>query len=277
MEQEVEVTSSGRKRTRPSKFNETTFADVKQKAHPAPVSETPKRKRNEAHPISDKEPETVTTPVVPERKRSRRETLATKALKTKTDTAPPVAPVTEVKAAETRRRSASITAKSVPEVKPVSREVKNLESTPTVVHASEVEESPSGLRPQRRAAKEARENSGERWSQRRAKRQQEVAKEKQETVKEKQETAKEKEDKQPETVTTPKVSKKVEVPKVEEEKVPVTEPVPMPELKPAAPVEASQPETPQTAPELSPQVICFYSKSMCRNYIYLSAVSQAKK
>lgn len=263
VEQEVEVTSSGRKRTRPSKFNETTFADVKQKAHPAPVSETPKRKRNEAHPVSDKELETV-TPVVPERKRSRRETLATKALKTKTDTAPPVTPVTEVKVAETRRRSASITTKIVPDVKPVSREVKNLESTPTVVHASEVEESPSGLRPQRRAAKEARENSGERWSQRRAKRQQEVAKEKQETVKEKQETAKEKEVKQPETVTTPKVSKKVEVPKVEEEKVSVTETVPMPELKQAAPVEASQAETIQTPPELSPQVItiCFYSKSI---------------
>lgn len=43
-EQEVEVTSSGRRRTRPSKFNETTYADVKLKPH----TENNKRKRNES-------------------------------------------------------------------------------------------------------------------------------------------------------------------------------------------------------------------------------------
>lgn len=43
-EQEVEVTSSGRRRTRPSKFNETTYADVKPKPH----TESNKRKRNES-------------------------------------------------------------------------------------------------------------------------------------------------------------------------------------------------------------------------------------
>lgn len=42
-EQEVEITSSGRRRTRPSKFNETTYADVKAKPH----TENNKRKRNE--------------------------------------------------------------------------------------------------------------------------------------------------------------------------------------------------------------------------------------
>ncbi|XP_063903929.1 histone acetyltransferase KAT6A isoform X2 [Zophobas morio] len=41
-EEEVEVTSSGRRRTRPSKYNETTFADVKPKTH-----ENNKRKRTE--------------------------------------------------------------------------------------------------------------------------------------------------------------------------------------------------------------------------------------
>jgi histone acetyltransferase MYST4 len=40
--EEVEITSSGRRRTRPSKYNETTFADVKPKVH-----ENNKRKRNE--------------------------------------------------------------------------------------------------------------------------------------------------------------------------------------------------------------------------------------
>lgn len=45
-EQEVEITSSGRRRTRPSKFNETTYADVKAKPH----GENIKRKRNEPNP-----------------------------------------------------------------------------------------------------------------------------------------------------------------------------------------------------------------------------------
>ncbi|XP_044253769.1 histone acetyltransferase KAT6A isoform X2 [Tribolium madens] len=40
--EEVEITSSGRRRTRPSKYNETTFADVKPKNH-----ENNKRKRND--------------------------------------------------------------------------------------------------------------------------------------------------------------------------------------------------------------------------------------
>ncbi|CAH1978254.1 unnamed protein product [Acanthoscelides obtectus] len=47
--EEVEITSSGRKRTRPSKFNETTFGDTKSKTTPEC---TTKRKRNEL-----KEPE----------------------------------------------------------------------------------------------------------------------------------------------------------------------------------------------------------------------------
>lgn len=42
---EVEITSSGRKRTRPSKFNETTYADVKPKT---PAENPNKRKRNES-------------------------------------------------------------------------------------------------------------------------------------------------------------------------------------------------------------------------------------
>ncbi|XP_050308446.1 histone acetyltransferase KAT6A [Anthonomus grandis grandis] len=40
---DIEITSSGRKRTRPSKFKETTYADVKKK----PATEIPKRKRAE--------------------------------------------------------------------------------------------------------------------------------------------------------------------------------------------------------------------------------------
>ncbi|KAK9887773.1 hypothetical protein WA026_000088 [Henosepilachna vigintioctopunctata] len=43
VEEDVEITSSGRKRTRPSKFNETTYADVKQKP---PVPLDVKRRRN---------------------------------------------------------------------------------------------------------------------------------------------------------------------------------------------------------------------------------------
>lgn len=43
--EEVEITSSGRRRTRPSKFNETTFADVKPKVH-----ENNKRKRETSEP-----------------------------------------------------------------------------------------------------------------------------------------------------------------------------------------------------------------------------------
>lgn len=45
---EVEITSSGRKRTRPSKFNETTYADVKPKT---PGENTNKRKRNETDDV----------------------------------------------------------------------------------------------------------------------------------------------------------------------------------------------------------------------------------
>ncbi|RZC35805.1 histone acetyltransferase KAT6B [Asbolus verrucosus] len=54
-EKEVEVTSSGRRRTRPSKYNETTFADVKPKIHTP--NENNKRKRVEA--ANDKEMEVV--------------------------------------------------------------------------------------------------------------------------------------------------------------------------------------------------------------------------
>lgn len=45
---EVEITSSGRKRTRPSKFNETTYADVKPKIT---GEGTNKRKRNESDDV----------------------------------------------------------------------------------------------------------------------------------------------------------------------------------------------------------------------------------
>lgn len=48
---EVEITSSGRKRTRPSKFNETTYADVKPKI---PAENLNKRKRNESETDGDK-------------------------------------------------------------------------------------------------------------------------------------------------------------------------------------------------------------------------------
>ncbi|KAF5306278.1 hypothetical protein FQA39_LY08976 [Lamprigera yunnana] len=43
----IEVTSSGRRRTRPSKYNETTYADIKYNKTHIPT-ETPKRKRNES-------------------------------------------------------------------------------------------------------------------------------------------------------------------------------------------------------------------------------------
>lgn len=46
----LEITSSGRKRTRPSKFNETTYMDVKKGAH-----ETPKRKHADSETHSDKD------------------------------------------------------------------------------------------------------------------------------------------------------------------------------------------------------------------------------
>lgn len=50
--EEVEITSSGRRRTRPSKFNETTYADVKSKT---PVENNGKRKRGEVkEPDCDK-------------------------------------------------------------------------------------------------------------------------------------------------------------------------------------------------------------------------------
>lgn len=52
---EVEITSSGRKRTRPLKFNETTYADVKPKT---PVETTNKRKRNESEADGDKKAKT---------------------------------------------------------------------------------------------------------------------------------------------------------------------------------------------------------------------------
>lgn len=50
---EVEITSSGRKRTRPSKFNETTYADVK---HKTPGDNPNKRKRNESEADPEKKP-----------------------------------------------------------------------------------------------------------------------------------------------------------------------------------------------------------------------------
>lgn len=44
-EEEIEITSSGRRRTRPSKFNETTFTNQKQK----PITQESKRKRNNSN------------------------------------------------------------------------------------------------------------------------------------------------------------------------------------------------------------------------------------
>lgn len=52
-EEVVELTSSGRKRTRPSKYNETTYMDVKKGNH----AETPKRKRAESDVQADKDVE----------------------------------------------------------------------------------------------------------------------------------------------------------------------------------------------------------------------------
>lgn len=51
---EVEITSSGRKRTRPSKFNETTYADVKHKT--TPNETVPKNRKRTVSDVS-KEPE----------------------------------------------------------------------------------------------------------------------------------------------------------------------------------------------------------------------------
>ncbi|XP_030761511.1 uncharacterized protein LOC115886482 isoform X2 [Sitophilus oryzae] len=51
--EEIELTSSGRKRTRPMKFNETTYADVKPIRHLATTADNGKRKRNDSE--ADKE------------------------------------------------------------------------------------------------------------------------------------------------------------------------------------------------------------------------------
>ncbi|KAF7279893.1 hypothetical protein GWI33_006626 [Rhynchophorus ferrugineus] len=50
--EEIEITSSGRKRTRPVKFNETTYADVKPSRH-INLSDTGKRKRNDSEVEKD--------------------------------------------------------------------------------------------------------------------------------------------------------------------------------------------------------------------------------
>lgn len=59
---EVEITSSGRKRTRPSKFNETTYADVKPKT---PGESSNKRKRSESEADGDKKAKIEVTSTKP--------------------------------------------------------------------------------------------------------------------------------------------------------------------------------------------------------------------
>lgn len=97
-EQEVETTSSGRRRTRPSKFNETTYADVKLKS-------SDKRKRNES--MSEKEAEL-------EKKRSKVEPAEKKSLK-QVNTETPKATVKEPNATVTRSRRTAAPAEKIAE------------------------------------------------------------------------------------------------------------------------------------------------------------------
>ncbi|KAJ8935110.1 hypothetical protein NQ314_013006 [Rhamnusium bicolor] len=150
--EEVEITSSGRKRTRPSKFNETTYADVKPKT---PGESGGKRKRVEAM-LNGKESEL-------DKKKAKTEVVATK-----TESTPVKLEATDVK---TPRRGAA----KLPEETPKRpQEVADDFSTP---------KPNSATRPKRGTAHTKEKVMGERWSQRRVKKQQELEKEKEQETK----------------------------------------------------------------------------------------------
>ncbi|KAK4873761.1 hypothetical protein RN001_013121 [Aquatica leii] len=128
---EIEVTSSGRRRTRPSKYNETTYADVKYNKPHLPV-ETPKRKRNESGTL-DKDEEN-------DKKK--------------------------IKPIETSANNNLLEVKTNNELPESSNDLKTPEP--------KVPESEDASVKKRR--NQIKENAGERWSQRRAKRQDEVLK-----------------------------------------------------------------------------------------------------
>lgn len=128
-EHEVEITSSGRRRTRPSKFNETTYADVKPKAH-----EGSKRKRNESA-TSDKDPLEI------EKKKPKVET-----------------PVVEKP--KTGRRSAAVADTPAIEETPKAKGVKK-----AVVETPEI--NAQSTRSRRSATASIADKTSERWSQRR--------------------------------------------------------------------------------------------------------------
>ncbi|CAH0564032.1 unnamed protein product [Brassicogethes aeneus] len=64
VEEEVEITSSGRKRTRPVKYNETTFADVKNKTPNAQENNLKRKQPDEKEPEVDKKKPKLESPVV---------------------------------------------------------------------------------------------------------------------------------------------------------------------------------------------------------------------
>ncbi|XP_018321763.1 histone acetyltransferase KAT6B isoform X3 [Agrilus planipennis] len=135
-EVEIEVTSSGRRRTRPSKFNETTYADLKPKAHQA--LETPKRKRNESN-ASDKDTEN-------DKKRSKSE---------------------DIKRSITRSAKAKVDNEAASEVHEAKKEAVNELPKPD---AEEQSSRPRRTTTINNIKEKPKEKLGERWSQRRVKR-----------------------------------------------------------------------------------------------------------
>ncbi|XP_019865415.1 histone acetyltransferase KAT6A isoform X2 [Aethina tumida] len=148
--EEVEITSSGRKRTRPIKFNETTYADIKPKTSAATENNLKRRQVNNDSSVSEVEVEKK---------------------KMKVDT-----PVTELKTPK-RNNSKAVTSEESPKVT----------------------EPASTTRPKRTTSKE--KVVGERWSQRRVKKQLEL-----EEAKKKEEQEKIEADKTPEPQPTKELS-----------------------------------------------------------------------
>lgn len=152
----IEVTSSGRRRTRPKKYNETTFEDIKVRPHVN--NETPKRKRTEsAVSNSDKDTEN-------DKKKTKAETpapspavknnrVAAKTPKAKLEMKKPE-PKVEVETPRNKRKDMKSTVKS----SEAESDVPN-SSEPAVVNNRS-----------RRGVSIARAKPGERWSQRREKR-----------------------------------------------------------------------------------------------------------
>ncbi|KAK5641459.1 hypothetical protein RI129_010006 [Pyrocoelia pectoralis] len=140
IEVEVEVTSSGRRRTRPSKYNETTYADVKYKSHTA--ADAPKRKRND-FVTHDKEDDK-------EKKKIKNETIEIPSI---------------------NNNLSNLKAETPPQLNCEAENKAAVESKET----STVERSPDpNILVKRR--NQTKESLGERWSQRRAKRQGELLK-----------------------------------------------------------------------------------------------------